>query len=85
MIRQTPPDATDIRAKDIPYAYIQGERLIRIQECLSMTGEARTTCHENIAAGLHPVPFKDGRTSVWLLSEMKTYLEQKVARMSRKV
>lgn len=61
-----------------------GERLIRISEVLSMTGEARTTCYDAIATGTHPAPLKDGRASLWRLSEVQAYVAQKIARLPRK-
>jgi predicted DNA-binding transcriptional regulator AlpA len=60
------------------------ERLIRLNEVLTYTGEARTTCYDNIAAGIHPAPLKDGRASLWKLSEVHAYVAQKIARLPRK-
>lgn len=84
MHRSTPLDTANHPAPVIPHAYIQGDRFIRLAECLHMTGERPTTCYANIAAGLHPAPIKDGRASLWLLSEIQAYLAQKVARLPRK-
>ena len=78
MQRSQPPIATA--------AQIQPpvERLIRLNEVLTYTGEARTTCYDNIAAGTHPAPLKDGRASLWKLSEVHAYVAQKIARLPRK-
>ena len=78
MQRSQPPIATA--------AQIQTpvERLIRLNEVLTYTGEARTTCYDNIAAGIHPAPLKDGRASLWKLSEVHAYVAQKIARLPRK-
>jgi predicted DNA-binding transcriptional regulator AlpA len=78
MQRSQPPIAT--------VAQIQTpvERLIRLNEVLTYTGEARTTCYDNIAAGIHPAPLKDGRASLWKLSEVHAYVAQKIARLPRK-
>lgn len=60
------------------------ERLIRINEVMAMTGESRTACYDNIAAGIHPKPLKDGRASLFRLSEVQAYVAQKIARLPRK-
>ena len=83
MQRPKPPEtATD--AAPVTPSFTPGDRLIRLAECLSMTGEARTTCYDNIAAGIHPAPLKDGRSSLWKLSEIQAYIAQKIARLPRK-
>ena len=84
MRHSQPPEAAILAAPVIPHTYAPGERLIRLNECLSMTGEARTTCYGNIAAGIHPAPLKDGRASLWKLSEVQAYVAQKIARLPRK-
>jgi predicted DNA-binding transcriptional regulator AlpA len=81
-----PPEAeTRAQAPTATLAsHAPGERLIRLAETLSMTGESRSTCYENIAAGIHPAPLKDGRASLWRLSEIDGYVRQKIARLPRK-
>jgi predicted DNA-binding transcriptional regulator AlpA len=78
MQRSQPPIATAAQVQT------PVERLIRLNEVLTYTGEARTTCYDNIASGIHPAPLKDGRASLWKLSEVHAYVEQKIARLPRK-
>ena len=84
MHRSNPPETAIVTAPAPFQGAPSGERLIRLAECLSMTGEARTTCYDNIATGIHPAPLKDGRSSLWKLSEMQDYVAQKIARLPRK-
>lgn len=79
-----PPEAATHAATGTPYAHAPGERLIRLPELLSITGESRTQCYENISTGLHPAPRKDGRASLWVMSEVQAYVAQKIARLPRK-
>ena len=79
-----PPETATDAAPVTPCIFTPGERLIRLAECLSMTSEARTTCYDNIAAGIHPAPLKDGRSSLFILSEIQAYVAQKIARLPRK-
>lgn len=84
MSHPKPPETATHAAPVTPCIFTPGERLIRLAETLSMTGEARTTCYDNIAAGIHPAPLKDGRSSLWKLSEVQAYVAQKIARLPRK-
>lgn len=79
-----PPKSAAHAATLTPYARPPGERLIRLPELLSITGESRTQCYENISTGLHPAPRKDGRASLWVMSEVQAYVAQKIARLPRK-
>lgn len=79
-----PPESATHAATLTTYAHAPGERLIRLPELLSITGESRTQCYENISTGLHPAPRKDGRASLWVLSEVHEYVAQKIARLPRK-
>lgn len=84
-MRHSQPPGTATHAATVsPQTYAPGERLIRLPELLSITGESRTTCYDNIAAGTHPAPRKDGRASLWVLSEVSRYVAQKIARLPRK-
>lgn len=67
-----------------PFPLPPVERLIRLGEVLSMTGESRTQCYAHVSTGLHPAPRKDGRASLWVLSEVQAYVTQKIARLPRK-
>lgn len=60
------------------------ERLIRLPEYLALTGESRTVAYERIAAGDAPAPLKDGRASLWVLSEVRAYVAKKIANAQRK-
>lgn len=79
-----PPASSQYAEPVTPPAPPQSERLIRLPELLLMTGESRTSCYSNIAAGLHPAPLKDGRASLFRLSEVQAYVAQKIARLPRK-
>ena len=61
-----------------------GERLIRLAEYLALTGESRTVAYERIAAHIAPAPIKDGRSSLWVLSEVQAYVARKIATAQRK-
>ena len=63
---------------------VAGERLIRLPELLSITGESRSQTYAKIAAGLMPAPIKDGRSSLWVLSEIHAHLAHKIASSKRK-
>ena len=84
MRHSQPPETATHAATVSPQTYAPGERLIRLPELLSITGESRTTCYDNIAAGIHPAPLKDGRASLFRLSEVSAYVAQKIARLPRK-
>ena len=85
MIPKHPTASATHAAAVNPYTtHTPGERLIRLPELLSITGESRTQCYENIGSGLHPAPRKDGRASLWVLSEVSQYIAQKIARLPRK-
>ena len=85
----TNPSETDTQAapSGVP-ALAPGERLIRLPEVLSITGESKTTAYENMAhpdpAQRHPLPIKDGRAALFLLSEVQAYTARKIARLPRK-
>ena len=79
-----PPESASSKTAANSHIHAPLERLIRIGEVLTYTGEARTTCYDNIAAGIHPAPLKDGRASLWKLSEVHAYVAQKIARLPRK-
>ena len=84
MQRSQPPETATQATPANAFTHTPGERLIRLSELLTFTGEARTTCYDNIAAGIHPAPLKDGRASLWKLSEVQAYVAQKIARLPRK-
>ena len=84
MRHSQPPEPATHATTANAFTHIPGERLIRLNELLTFTGEARTTCYDNIAAGIHPAPLKDGRASLWKLSEVQAYVAQKIARLPRK-
>ena len=79
-----PPETATHAAPMNPLALAPIERFLRVPELLSITGESRTQCYENIASGLHPAPYKDGRASLWVMSEVQAYVAQKIARLPRK-
>ena len=84
-MRQSHPPETATHAATInPQAPAPIERFLRLPELLSITGESRTQCYENIASGLHPAPYKDGRASLWVMSQIQRYITQKIARLPRK-
>ena len=83
-----PPDAALQAAHRKSYDVHPGERLVRLPEVLSITGESKTTAYENMAHPdpelRHPLPLKDGRAALFLLSEIHAYLAKKIARLPRK-
>lgn len=83
-----PPDAAAHAAHLKPYELDPGERLIRLPEVLTLTGESKTTAYENMAHAdpelRHPLPLKDGRAALFLLSEVRAYVAKKIARLPRK-
>lgn len=60
------------------------ERLVRLSEYLLITGESKTQAYEKIAAGIAPRPIKDGRASLFVLSEVQAYVLRKIATAQRK-
>ena len=66
------------------FATPSGERLIRFPEYCSITGETRTQAYEKMKAKVAPAPIKDGRASLWVLSEVQAYVERKIAAAQRK-
>ncbi len=67
-----------------PTQAAQGERLVRFPEYCSITGETRSIAYEKIAVGIAPKPIKDGRASLWVLSEVHAYVARKIATSPRK-
>ena len=67
-----------------PAAVAAPERLIRFHEYLAITGENRTDAYAKMAAGIAPKPIKDGRASLWVLSEVQAYVHRKIADAPRK-
>lgn len=49
-----------------------------------MAGESRTRWYERVATGEAPAPIKDGRASLWVLSEVRDYVARKIATAQRK-
>ena len=84
MRHSQPTEAATHAATINPHAPAPVERFVRLPELLSITGESRTQCYENISSGLHPAPRKDGRASLWVMSEVQAYVAQKIARLPRK-
>jgi predicted DNA-binding transcriptional regulator AlpA len=81
MHQPQPPESAAHASIIDPKTHAPEERMIRLPEVLSMTGESRTQCYENIKTGLHPAPRKDGRASLWVLSEMRAYVVLKISRL----
>jgi prophage regulatory protein len=50
------------------------DRFLRITAVEDLTGLARSTIYEHMAAGRFPRPFKAGRASRWRLSEIRTWM-----------
>ncbi len=71
-----------------PYELTPSERLLRIDAVLAITGESKSCAYENMANPdpelRHPLPIKDGRSSLFLLSEVESYVAKKIARLPRK-
>jgi predicted DNA-binding transcriptional regulator AlpA len=84
MHQTNPPGTAPHDTPANPQASTVVERFVRLPELLSITGESRTQCYENISTGLHPAPRKDGRASLWVMSEVQAYVAQKIARLPRK-
>lgn len=87
-MRPNPHETATNAAPLKPYELTPGERLIRLPEVLSITGESKTTAYENMAHPdpelRHPLPLKDGRAARFLLSEVRAYTAKKIARLPRK-
>lgn len=88
---QMPPNTPECDAHPAPACAQElapGERLIRLSEVLAITGESKTTAYENMASpdpeSRHPLPIKDGRASLFVLSEVHAYIAGKIARLPRK-
>lgn len=83
-----PPERATHAAQLRPYELTPGERLLRIDAVLAITGESKSCAYENMANPdpelRHPLPIKDGRTSLFLLSEVQAYTAKKIARLPRK-
>ena len=75
-MHQTNPHESTIQAGD--------ERLIDLREYMAMTGESRTVAYERIAAGIAPKPVKDGKSTRFVLSEVRAYVARKIATLPRK-
>ena len=60
------------------------ERLIDLQEYMAIVGEGRSVAYQLMAAGIAPAPIKVGRSSRWVLSEVRAYVAQKIATAPRK-
>lgn len=55
------------------------ERLIELQELSHITGiKSKTQVYEKIKRGELAKPIKDGRRSLWPLSEAQRYVAQKI-------
>ena len=61
-----------------------GERLVRLPEVMSLTGKGRTQLYEEIKDKTFPAPLKDGRCSLWVLSEIQGWIAIRVATAPRK-
>lgn len=55
-----------------------------MNEYLNLVGESRTVAYERIAKRLAPTPIKDGRATLFVLSEVQAYIERKIATSPRK-
>ena len=53
-------------------------RFIKIQEVLTMTGVGKTYVYKCIAEGKLPKPIKLGRSSLWLLDEVVSWMEEQI-------
>ncbi len=83
-----PPESPTHAAHVKPYELTPDERLVKLPEVLSLTGESKTSAYENMAHPdpelRHPLPIKDGRAALFLLSEVRAYVAKKIARLPRK-
>ena len=53
-------------------------RFIKLKEVLTMTGVSRSYVYQCIAEGRFPKPIKLGGSSLWLLDEVVSWMEDKV-------
>lgn len=61
----------------------QGESLLPLKVVQSRVGMGKTKIYEQIKAGAFPACIKNGRTSVWVASEIENWI-QKTVQQGRK-
>lgn len=59
-----------------------GERLLRLPAVLELTGRGRTAVLDDVKAGRFPRPIKVGAASMWLHSEVQSWIGERI-RQSR--
>lgn len=57
----------------------QGESLLPLRAVKARVGMGKTKIYEEIKAGTFPKCIKNGRTSVWLSSEVDVWIVRKVS------
>ena len=60
-------------------------KLIRIAEVMQVTGKARTQLYAAVKTGNFPAPIKDGTASLWVESEVQSWIADRIANAPRKV
>lgn len=56
----------------------QGESLLPLPAVKARVGMGKTKIYEQIKAGAFPKCIKNGRTSVWVASEVADWIEKKI-------
>ncbi|MDH2052564.1 helix-turn-helix transcriptional regulator [Achromobacter marplatensis] len=56
----------------------QGESLLPLPAVKARVGMGKTKIYEEIKAGAFPACIKNGRTSVWVASEIADWIEKKI-------
>jgi len=55
-----------------------GEKLLRLPAVLELTGRGRTAVLDDVKAGRFPKPIKVGAASMWLLSECRAWIADRI-------
>jgi predicted DNA-binding transcriptional regulator AlpA len=53
-------------------------RLIKLPECLRITGESRSGWYRGMDKGKYPLPIQRGRTNLWIESEVVAVIEAEI-------
>ena len=68
---------------ELANAHAEGERLIRLSECLTYVRLGRTAWLDLVKAGQAPQKVRIGRATFWVASEVQRFIADRI-RQSRK-
>lgn len=78
-IVQTNPLAMQSNSSEsAPATIARGETLLRLPQVLAMTGRGRTSTLDDVKAGTFPKPIKIGAASLWVCSEVQSWIAARV-------